>query len=181
MLHKSEDKQKIEISTPNFQTAEFRITGIVPYMQNKYSAYVSGDGGWNGIPASSFIDAMITACKLVGSLMKRAKPAVFILADGFDEETNTPLVKIIKGTPHRCDMPVRLDPGVCDIRPLPVWNSGWEAMVRIRFDADMFDAKDIANLLMRAGLQVGIGEGRNDSKKSNGIGYGIFTIAGVEN
>lgn len=34
----------------------------------------------------------------------------------------------------------------------------------------------MVNLLSRAGLQVGIGEGRPDSKKSAGMGYGLFTV-----
>jgi len=211
MLRSGETKQRVEISAPNFQTAEFHITGTVPFMQNKFSAkakeemkakqeggakskskktrepkdfdaaykaamYESHEG-WHGIPAASFRNAMISACKIAGVVMTRAKLAVFIEADGFDRDESEPLVRITKGEPHRSDKTVRLETGVCDIHPRPVWNPGWEATVRIRFDADMFDTKDIANLLMRAGLQVGVGEGRPDSKKSNGIGYGMFTIA----
>jgi hypothetical protein len=46
----------------------------------------------------------------------------------------------------------------------------------VRFDADQFTLRDIANLLLRAGMQVGVGEGRPDSKKSCGMGWGTFEI-----
>jgi hypothetical protein len=52
----------------------------------------------------------------------------------------------------------------------------WSATLRIQFDADQFQTSDVANLLARAGLQVGIGEGRPDSKKSAGMGFGQFEV-----
>ena len=52
----------------------------------------------------------------------------------------------------------------------------WKAKIRIRFDADQFSTQDITNLLARAGEQVGIGEGRPDSKNSAGMGWGCFRI-----
>ena len=58
-----------------------------------------------------------------------------------------------------------------------MFREGWEADVRIRYDGDQFTASDVVNLLARAGLQVGIGEGRPDSKKSTGMGWGLFEIA----
>lgn len=132
--------------------------------------------GWNGIPAGAFRSAMISACRIVGFKMTLAKLGVFIEADGFDRVDGTPLVKITKGKPHYIDHPVRLETGVIDIRARAMWDEGWEAIVRIRFDADMFSLDDVSNLLMRVGLQVGIGEGRPDSKKSAGVGWGTFGI-----
>jgi len=52
----------------------------------------------------------------------------------------------------------------------------WYAKVRIRFDEDQFTLQDITNLLSRVGLQVGLGEGRPDSKNSAGMGWGLFEI-----
>ena len=48
--------------------------------------------------------------------------------------------------------------------------------MRVRFDADQFTLTDVANLLMRVGMQVGIGEGRPFSKNSNGMGWGLFDL-----
>ena len=101
---------------------------------------------------------------------------IFIEADGFDKDDQTPLVKITKGSPVYCEHYVRNETGVVDLRARPMWREGWEAIVRIRFDADQFTAEDIANLLSRTGLQVGIGEGRPDSKKSCGMGWGLFEL-----
>jgi hypothetical protein len=53
----------------------------------------------------------------------------------------------------------------------------WAATLRIRYDAGMLTADDVVNLISRVGLQVGIGEGRPDSKDSAGIGFGLFEIA----
>ena len=52
----------------------------------------------------------------------------------------------------------------------------WKAKLKIRFDADQFSLEDVTNLLSRVGQQVGIGEGRPDSKHSAGMGWGLFII-----
>ena len=134
--------------------------------------------GWCGIPAPAFRNAMISACRVVGFQMTRAKLALFVAPDGFDAEDGTPLVRITKGEPIYTELAVKNETGVCDLRPRPMWREGWEAIVRIKYDADMFTLTDVANLLMRAGAQVGIGEGRPDSRKSCGIGWGIFDLIG---
>ena len=141
--------------------------------------HVSEDG-WYGIPASAFRSAMISACRVAGFQMTKAKLTVFILPDGFDADDASPLVKITRGKPKRHDAAVRNETGVVDIRPRPKWDVGWKAKVRVQYDADQFGAADVANLLMRAGLQVGVGEGRPDSKKSHGIGWGTFSLADKE-
>ncbi len=136
--------------------------------------------GWCGIPAPAFRNAAISACRLVGFKMTIAKLSIFTLADGYDAVDGMPLVKITKGEPHYTEMAVRNDSGVCDIRPRPAWSPGWEATVRIQFDADQFSPTDVINLMHRIGIQVGVGEGRPDSKESAGIGWGTFEVIGSE-
>lgn len=133
-------------------------------------------GGGFGIPAPAFRAAMISACRIVDYKMTRAKMGIFVIQDGMDIEGTTPLVRITKGVPHRYDAEVRNSSGVIDIRSRPMWDVGWEAVVKIRYDAEMFTISDVANLMMRVGQQVGIGEGRPDSKNSVGLGYGLFEI-----
>ncbi len=132
--------------------------------------------GWNGIPCAAFRASMIAACKLVGVVMARAKLAIFIEADGFDADDGTPLVRMLGDPPREHHGHVRNASGVADIRSRPMWDPGWQANVRVKFDTDMFELDDVVNLLMRAGLQVGIGEGRHDSKNSYGQGFGTFEI-----
>lgn len=141
------------------------------------ATYTSDDGKWHGIPAPAFRSAMISACRVAGVVMTRAKLTVFVEADGYDSE-GTPLVKIIKGKPKKHIAPVRNATGVVDIRSRPMWKPGWQAKIRIRYDSDMMQAKDVMNLLSRAGLQVGICEGRPDSKDSCGMGWGTFRVLG---
>jgi hypothetical protein len=144
------------------------------------SKHISDDG-WYGQPASGYRAALISACKLCGFAMTRAKLSLFIIPDGFDKNDGQPLVRIVKGEPHYSEHHVRLETGVCDIRARAMWDAGWEAVLRVRFDADQFTLQDVSNLLLRAGLQVGIGEGRHDSKKSfTGMGWGEFEIKGKE-
>lgn len=136
--------------------------------------HVSTDG-WTGIPAGAFRAGMISACRLVGFKMTLAKLSVWVLADGFDAEEGTPLVKLIAGKPERSDMHVRNATGVVDIRSRPMWRT-WEAKVRVQYDADQFKLGDVANLMARVGMQVGIGEGRPDSRSSAGLGWGTFEL-----
>jgi len=133
--------------------------------------------GWCGIPAAAFRNGLISACRVVGFHMTRAKLTVFVEADGFDAKDGTPLVKITKGKPREHFAAARNDNGSTDIRCRPMWDEGWEADVRLRWDADQFSASDVLNLFARVGMQVGIGEGRPDSKNSSGLGWGLFEVA----
>jgi len=131
--------------------------------------------GWHGIPASAFRCAMVSACKIVGFYMTKAKLAVFIEADGIDAIDGLPLVKI-EGEPEPVEHHVRNADGKADIRVRAMWRK-WGVQLRVRYDAGMFSSKDVVNLLARVGGQVGIGEGRPDSKKSSGMGWGMFELA----
>jgi hypothetical protein len=130
--------------------------------------------GWCGIPAGAFRTAMIDVCRLVGYKMTLAKLSVFIEPDGFDRVDGTPLVKI-EGKPERNMAGVRNATGVMDLRVRPMWRN-WKAKVRVKFDEDQFSLSDVTNLLARAGMQCGIGEGRPNSRESTGIGFGTFRL-----
>lgn len=140
----------------------------------KESQHISTEG-WGGIPASAFRAGMVSACRTVGFKMTLAKLSVFVFADGQDAD-GTPLIKITKGTPSMVVHPVRNQTGVADMRVRAMWKPGWRAIVRIQYDGDQFTATDITNLFMRMGLQVGVGEGRPDSKESVGMNWGRFVI-----
>lgn len=139
----------------------------------KQSQHISTEG-WNGVPAGAFRAAMISACRLVGYKMTLAKLSVFIEADGIDRVDGVPLVKI-KGKPKPNTMAVRNATGVADLRCRAMWEE-WSIKLRVRYDADQFSLEDVTNLLMRVGSQVGIGEGRPDSRASAGLGWGTFRI-----
>jgi len=130
--------------------------------------------GWPGIPASAFRTAMISACRLVGFKMTFAKLSVFVPAQGYDRVDGLPLIRI-HGEPEMNVMSVRNATGVIDLRVRPMWKEWW-AEVDIRFDADQFKPIDIVHLLMRVGSQVGLGEGRPDSRDSAGLGFGTFIV-----
>jgi hypothetical protein len=129
--------------------------------------------GRHGIPAGAFRNGMISACRLVGFKMTLAKLSVYVEPDAFDDE-GLPMVHI-EGTPEPLVLHVRNATGVCDLRVRgKFWP--WSAKVRVKYDADQFSLKDMANLLSRVGAQVGIGEGRPDSKSSAGMGWGTFRV-----
>ena len=136
--------------------------------------HISTDG-WSGIPAASFRNAMIDACRTVGYKMTLAKMSIFVEPDGFDREDGQPLVRI-EGAPELSVLPVRNATGVADLRARPLWRE-WSADVRIQWDGAQFTDADVLNLLARAGAQVGIGEGRPYSRMSNGMGFGLFALA----
>ncbi len=132
--------------------------------------------GWCGIPCATLRHSMIDACTLVDAFKTVAKKTIFIEADGWGKDDGTALVRIVKGEPRQIVSPVRNASGVADLRARACWDPGWEAIIRIKFDADRFSQTDIANLLARAGQQCGICEGRPNGKKSNGCGWGLFEL-----
>jgi hypothetical protein len=138
------------------------------------SRYISREG-WDGFAASSIRNAMISACRLVGFKMTLAKLSVFVEADGYDtKEPQIPLIRIY-GEPTRQDDMARVETGQPYVTIRAAYH-GWSARVKIRWDADQFQLEDITNLLSRVGMQVGLGEGRPDSKNSSGMGWGLFHV-----
>lgn len=131
--------------------------------------------GWNGIPCSAFRNASIDACRMVGYHMTHARMSVFIEHDGLDKVEGTPLVQLIAEDPERSEMATRNATGVADIRIRPMWRE-WRVQLKVKYDGDQFTANDVLNLIARAGQQVGVGEGRPFSKKSNGMGFGTFKV-----
>jgi hypothetical protein len=135
--------------------------------------------GWDGFNASSVRAAMISACRLVGFKMTLAKLSVFVEKDGDDaEQPQIPLIRII-GEPTKQEDMARVETGQPYVTVRAAYHN-WRAVIRIRFDADQFTIEDVTNLLARVGLQVGLGEGRPDSKNSAGMGWGLFEIESVE-
>lgn len=134
---------------------------------------------WYGIPATSFRAALVRACCVCGVEMTKAKMCVFVMPDGFEKE-GAPLVRIVKGEPTRFDAYVRLANGKPDIRARGRWDTGWEANLRVRFDAGLMTKETICNLVVRAGISVGVGAGRPFSTSSVGQGWGTFSIAAEE-
>lgn len=140
--------------------------------------YISTEG-WDGFNAASIRAAMISACRLVGFKMTLAKLAVFVEPDGVDAlEPQIPLIRIY-GDPVKQEDMARVETGQPYVTVRAAYPK-WEAKIRIRFDADQFTLADVGNLMARVGMQVGIGEGRPDSKNSTGMGWGLFTIESKE-
>jgi hypothetical protein len=146
------------------------------YAEEFKNAMYETKEGWRGMPASAFRKAMVSACRVVGFKMTLAKLSVFIIEDGIDKHDGYPLIKILTGKPEMCQHAVRNATGVVDVRTRAMWRE-WSAKLKIRYDADQFNESDIANLLARVGEQVGIGEGRPDSRESCGMGWGLFKLA----
>lgn len=136
--------------------------------------YISPQG-WDGFHAGSIRNACISACRLVNFKMTLAKLSIFVVQDGWDgTEPTIPLIRL-HGKPELLKSIARVETGQPYVA-IRAKYMPWEANVKIRWDADQFQLKDVTNLLMRVGLQVGICEGRPDSRNSPGQGWGLFEV-----
>lgn len=141
--------------------------------------YISKEG-WDGFNAAAIRNAMISACRLVNFKMTLAKMSVFVIADSVDaKEPQVPLVRILDADATKQEDMARVETGQPYVCVRAAYHN-WRAEVRIRWDADQFTVEDVTHLLMRVGQQVGLCEGRPDSKNSAGLGWGTFDIEGHE-
>ena len=196
----------VVISAPMFNTVEVLLRGTAPLVVARFSkkaelmakmaegstaknkkertardydkeaeaARYRSSEGWEGVNAAAFRAGLISACRLVGFKMTLAKLSVFIEADGFDLQDGIPLVRVY-GKSETFTAHTRNATGVVDVRSRPMYRD-WAIKLRVRFDADQFNAQDVYNLIARVGGQVGLCEGRPDSKSSAGCGFGTFQI-----
>ena len=177
--HKFSQKSRLKIADQHRAGSQARgkkVREARDFSEDCRQATHIAKDGWYGIPAPAFRNAMISACRLVGFQMTKAKLSVFIVPDGFDVDDGTPLVRLVGGEPEENMAYARNESGVVDLRCRPMWET-WGAAVTVKWDRGQFSETDIANLLARAGVQVGIGEGRPDSPNSNGMGWGTFDLA----
>ena len=177
MAHKFSEKMRRQIQEK--QTSENTTTkkrAPKDYAAEFNAArYIDRSGKWDGIPAGAFRAAMIAACRTVDGLaMTKAKGAFFILAQGRDVTDGTSLIRI-EGKAEHDIRPVRLESGVADMRNRPRYDD-WACELEIQYDADMLSANDVANLLARAGAQVGILEMRPTAPNSFGGDFGTFRV-----
>jgi len=137
--------------------------------------YISKEG-WDGFNASSIRCACIDVCRLVSFKMTLAKMSIFCIADGWDAtEPQIPLVRII-GKPVMQEDMARVETGQPYVTIRAAYHD-WKANVKIKWDTDQFALADVTNLVMRVGVQCGIGEGRPFSKNSAGMGWGTFDVS----
>lgn len=138
--------------------------------------YISKEG-WDGFHAGAIRAAMISACRLVNFKMTLAKLSIFVIQDGWDAtEPQIPLIRII-GKPKKQEDMARVETGQPYVTVRAAYHD-WSAKINFKWDADQFSITDISNLLSRVGQQVGLCEGRPDSKNSVGMGWGTFEIEG---
>jgi hypothetical protein len=196
----------VVISAPKFNTVEVLLQGTAPLVVARFSkkaelmakmaegstakskkdrsardydkeaedARYRAPEGWEGVNAAAFRAGMISACRLVGFKMTLAKLSVFVEADGFDLQDGIPLVRVY-GKSETFTAHTRNATGVVDVRSRPMYRE-WAIKLRVRYDADQFTAQDVYNLIARVGGQVGLCEGRPDSKSSAGCGFGTFEV-----
>ncbi len=134
--------------------------------------------GSHGVPANSFRAAMIDACRTAGYKMTHAKQTFFVVADGYDAQDGTPLVKIL-GEPRKIVNYIRVkgrNGKAPDIRVRAIFES-WRFDLRVRFDEDAISLQDLTNLVVRAGETCGVGDGRATSPgQTGGMGWGFFEV-----
>ncbi len=178
--HKTKEEMKQKMETG--KAAGSRKNREAKATDDLYAeAFYQSKQGWHGFHAASIRNGLISACRLVGFKMTLAKLSLFVEADGVDgKEPQIPLVRIYGDSIKQEDM-ARVETGQPYVTVRAAYHD-WKAKLRIRFDADQFTISDVSNLLQRVGMQVGIGEGRPDSKNSAGMGWGLFEIehAGVK-
>ena len=166
------------------QTSKDKVKGARPpkdYAAEFNSARYISREGWDGFYAGAIRRSMIRACSYgTGLDMTKAKGLLFVEAEGFDIKDGTPLVRIRGDKAVHDSRPGRNDDGGVDIRNRPRYDN-WYAILRIRYDADHLpDPNSVLNLLARAGVSVGICEGRPGSPYSDGIGFGTFAVEGLK-
>lgn len=176
MLHKFSEKMRKQIEEKQTATSK-TTTKRAPkdYAAEFHAARYLDSKKRDGVPAGAIRAAMIAACRTLDGLpMTKAKGAFFVVAQAHDVTDGTPLV-LIQGKPKHDTRPVRLESGVADMRNRPRYDD-WACEITIQYDADMLSASDVANLLARAGAQVGIGELRPQGPNSYGGDFGTWHV-----
>lgn len=165
-------KAVVQIKLPNWQAIRFRLEGTSPYLQapRKRSKPYTSPKGWHGIPTVGLREALIRAAPHVSRIKtwtSSVKICVYVEPDGFDADDGMALVRIKKGRPVPfADAEAKWE------KDANLYES-WQADVVIRYDADVFGAMDVVQLVQSAGVEIGIGGHKIGNKGE----FGSFSAA----
>ena len=158
ITNKWSDKAKKEILDKQMGKAHKKRAAKDPEADFERSIYRTTKGC--GFPAIAIKCAMVDACSQLGkSITKVMTRGAFHIEGELIE---------IKGKPVMREDMVRVGMGVADIRYRAMFDP-WSAMVTFRYNADVFSAEQITNLLNLAGFAVGIGEWRPQRNGQMGL------------
>lgn len=135
------------------------------------------DGGY-GIPALAVRRAIIDAAPIAGYVKKRVAGAVEVVADGVDQETQMPLVRLKSPHEPRIFASRVVVHGQAAVRYRKAFLE-WSSTFLVRVDPRVLDAQGLRELLEVAGRHVGLGEGRPGSPRSPGLGWGRFEVVEI--
>ena len=184
VIHKFSQKAKLEMKAKQ-EAGSTVLKGKKKQPKNFDELFIGArhisSEGWDGIPVMAFKNACLSACSLVGFKKTIAKMCLFFKPEGLDIDGETQLVRIRKAEPEKLESTVKIG-GIVKTTDIAVRAKymNWYALLNIGYDADMFTQADLGNLLIRAGLQVGVGEGRPASSTSAGMGWGMFEVCDPE-
>lgn len=152
---------------------------INPEEEARSRLYVAENGRY-GVPAAALRKAVIEAGRFCGYQMKKLSGTIDVLGEDYDRDTGFPLVYLEGGEPEVFVSPVKNTSGTRDLRWRPYFKPGWRCTFTVIYDGDMLSKDDVIELLTRAGMNVGIGDGRPLSPNSPGLGFGRWKVVKVE-
>jgi hypothetical protein len=177
--HKFSEKAKIQILNKQMKKATKAKEARNPKAEFERSLYVIKDGGFKyevqegvgvvkfageiGVPALWIKQAIVAAARNVNDLpMTLLRGAVFV--SGRPEDGLIPVR--YEQLQMREDI-VRIGKGSTDLRYRGEL-IGWEADVKVKFNADVLSAEQVVNLLKISGFSVGLGEWRPQKSGEHG-------------
>lgn len=129
-----------------------------------------------GIPATAVKKALIAAAHDKRGFSKvDVKQSVFVIADG-DSSDGMPLVALEKPKAVMHEALVSVGSGLRKVPDLR-WRASyprWSAKLRFEYVTDTATPEAIVNLLQRAGVTIGLCEGRPEG--GSGLEWGRFTV-----
>lgn len=163
IVHRWSEKAKKAMLDKQMKKAKQAKEAKDPEQDFRESLYVLEDGTF-GFPAIGFKAAAVTACTSIGGITKVAARQAFHVDGEY---------VVIRGSePSMREDMVRIAMGTADIRYRGQFDPWWTVLT-IKYNANVFSAEQLMNMLNTAGFAVGVGEWRPEKDGQ----YGRFHVA----
>ena len=167
IFHRWSEKAMKMILDKQLKKAKSNVRDVRNPEKEAEESYYKNAEGKIAFPALCIKQAMVNAARnLEGVTMTLLRGAIFVVGDG---DGLIPVKYKKKST--RQDM-VRVGMGTADLR-FRGQVSDWSMDFVIKFNADIFSAEQVINLLQTAGFACGLGEWRPERSGD----YGTFEVA----